>query len=316
MAHISLESSSNLNTNILAQNTCHICFLYHFDLGSKKYLIEGIHKEDFKDIKNKIEEVIGNELVKITYNEKIIMKTPMYLKNINPKDYPISKGYLHIDINLSNQGRSIISKEYEMSLFVAHIDLFDTGVTTVNLQFKLDFTSKLDPIEIFHAYEKIYSKIREPLRQEQIKSIKTDSNLESDELSILKQIYEVIKSIRKKFEKGELYTEGAEWSLAPYPLFCIPKIQKERLDEFFSLLYLKPQVNLDNILGKNQEICDTKEQYSVESEDNHFITMVNAALLIDNDERDIESLCYTFGIMLIYLFISSTFSIFIRKGIG
>ena len=59
--------------NFLLDNICHICFLYHFDLGSE-YLINGIrkhHEKDrtpnflFSDLRKKIEETIGNELIKI-----------------------------------------------------------------------------------------------------------------------------------------------------------------------------------------------------------------------------------------------------------
>ena len=279
---ISTHSTNNLKEgNILSQNMCVICFLYHFDLDSK-YVIDGINENDFREIKDEIEEIIGKELIKITYNEKMIMKTPAYLRNINPNDYPINKGYLSMDIKLSNQVKSS-SKDYRyhMELIMAYIDLFDTGVATVNLQFELNFEEGLDSFGIYNAYEKIYSKIRDSLKEKQI---------ESEELSILKQIHDIIKNIRNKLRKGELYNEGQEWTLSQYPLFCLPKIHVNKLKKLFSLLYLKPKIDdLEEKIQYDPQLKETIDQYSTNSKDNHFIPMWNAALLIDNDRENIES---------------------------
>ena len=78
----------------------------------------------------------------INHEEEIMMNTPVDRQDVHPKGYPVRKAYLHMEVNLSNQSKTIATDKelkYDIQLKKPYIDLFDTGVATVTLQFKLKF---------------------------------------------------------------------------------------------------------------------------------------------------------------------------------
>jgi hypothetical protein len=305
---------NNTKKKIFSQNTCCIYFLYHFDLGSD-FLINGISKDRFEEIKNDLENSIRKEELKITRKETVIMDTPMQLRDVHPEGYPIYKDYLKMDIVLSNQPIKFNTEsKCPMELKMAKIYMFDTGIATVTLQFELNFKNEgLNKSEVYHAYKKIYSKVIDLLKQEAA-STETDSEIGLNEVSDwkpdwkhiyedLEHIYEIIKKIRGNFKEktksteGQewsllpytLFAEGQEWTLSPYTLFCLPKIDKTKIKEFFPLLHLREEINdLSATIENNEQLKETDDQYNMESDDNHFITDVEAALLIDKYEQNME----------------------------
>jgi len=226
------------------------------------------------------------------------IKTPTYLRKINPTEYPVEgKGYLNMVIKLSNHNKSLKSTEFHfrLELILAEIYLFDTGVATVNLEFEIVFDTELEPKGILAAYKMIYNKIKEPLSKKQDVNIRDDKKAETEALSELNRIYNIIKNIInnvgiwKEGEKAHLLAGGQAWTLAPYTLFCIPKIHIDKVTKFFSLLYLDENIsNSDPIIAKNLHLEDFDKQYNESTDNHHFITNVKAALLIDNDKSDIE----------------------------
>lgn len=275
--------------NKVLHKFCCIYFLYHFDLGSK-YLEDGIDKKEFCAISDVIENTIKIDLIEeITYNDDLTIKIPTYLREVNPENYPIGIRNLHIELKLSDQDKSSTSQDgYTMNLAKAHIILFDTGVATVSLKFELNFGKEINPMRVYYAYKKIYCKVKECLNENGIEHKKN-----SEELTIFKKIDDIIKDIREKLLIGQanLYVFGDESSLSPMPLFWIPKMEWNKSKQFFSLLYLKPQLNNDNLdwrIQTNDQLKEVKSTYCDPNE-NHFACTWNAALLIDNDMENIET---------------------------
>lgn len=289
-----------IENNNISYNTCFICFLYHFELDPK-YENYRISEDDFIKIKSEIENTTKKkkELMEITYHEKWIEKIPSHLRDSYLKDHTFNTRYININLKLSELNKSSLTSldfeyNYQITLKEAHLDVFHTAPATVNFLFEVKFMKELiyfSPPAIYNAYQKIYSKIYEPIereRQIRLDNNRTDNNNkenDSEDLSSLKQIYDIIKDIKKILIKDRSYTAGLEGTTRPFVLFCIPKIHdKDKLKQFFSLLYQKQLMNIfDSNKKVDVRIKEIASSYSPYSNKYYFVNTSSAGLLIYPD---------------------------------
>ena len=282
--------------NNISYNTCYICFLYHFELDPK-YENYRISEDGFIKIKSEIENTTKKkkELMEITYHEKWIEKIPSHLRDSYLKDHTFNTSYININLKLSELNKSSLTSldfeyNYQITLKEAYLDVFHTAPATVNFLFELKFMKELNyfsPPAIYNAYQKIYSKIYEPIeRERQIKldNNRTDNNKENDseDLSSLKQIYDIIKDIKKILIKDRSYTAGLEGTTRPFVLFCITKIHdKDKLKQFFSLLYQKQLMNIfDSNKKVDVRIKEIASSYSPYSNKYYFVNTSSILLIL------------------------------------